>query len=156
MEFIQPFIDATFEVMDTQVDLKVTCDGPTLKKPEDIQDVQIIGTIALVSDVFTGNISLCFPEQSFLNIVSQMLGEEYTELDDEISDAVSEILNIIFGMAKAELNDQFGHTIQKAIPSVIVGSDIQVRQTESPGIALHFKSELGHFHMEIDMADEMK
>jgi CheY-specific phosphatase CheX len=80
-----------------------------------------------------------------------MLGEKYTELNDELQDGAAELLNMIFGHAKVILNKQ-GHTIQKAIPTVIRGGNLQTTHLgNSKVVVLPFSvgAEIGEFYIEI-------
>ena len=78
-----------------------------------------------------------------------MLDEPFKEITDELQDGVAEMLNIIFGHAKAILNTQ-GHTIQKAIPTVIRGDNIRTSHLSlSKVMVLSFVTDLGTFQIEI-------
>ena len=63
-----------------------------------------------------GTISASFTETSILAIVSNMLGEEKKEMNEEIKDAVGEITNMISGQARKKLDEQ-GMSLKAAIPS---------------------------------------
>jgi chemotaxis protein CheX len=43
----------------------------------------------------TGSAAISFSEKSILGIVSAMFGENMTEIDEEITDAVGEISNMV-------------------------------------------------------------
>ncbi len=49
-----------------------------------------------------------------------MLGEKHTQINAEVSDAVGEMTNMIYGSAKTTLN-QLGYNFEMAIPTVISG-----------------------------------
>ena len=75
--------------------------------------------------------------------------EEFTEIDDELQDGAGELLNIIFGQAKAALNER-GYGLDLAIPSVIRGNDLKVtHMTNSPAIIIPFTSEVGPLYIEV-------
>lgn len=63
-----------------------------------------------------GTISVSFTETSILAIVSNMLGEEIKEMNEEIKDAVGEITNMISGQARKKLDEQ-GMSLKAATPS---------------------------------------
>jgi len=53
-------------------------------------------------------------------VVSNMLGEEITDLNADIQDAVGEITNMISGAARKNLEAK-GFNITAAIPTVVFG-----------------------------------
>ena len=54
-------------------------------------------------------------------IYAGMVGQEATELDEDVRDAVGEIANMIAGGAKATLSKD-GYNFRIAIPSIVVGA----------------------------------
>ena len=153
VEFIQPFVNSTVEMLRVQANTEAKSLKPYLKNAEAPSDFDIVGLITLTSNVFEGSIALCFKKEVFLKICENLLDETFTEIKEEVEDAAGEILNIIFGMAKAELNDKQGYQIEKAIPTVMRGENLQVKQTVGPTIILPFSSSVGEFQIEIELGD---
>ncbi|OFZ17744.1 MAG: hypothetical protein A2X94_15205 [Bdellovibrionales bacterium GWB1_55_8] len=147
--FVNPFINATKMTLETQANTPVTIGKPFLKDGDNLE-FDIAGVISLTSSAFQGSIALCFPAAVFLAIYSSMLGEKHEEITKEIEDAAGEILNIIFGQAKAELNDKEGYAIQKAIPTIVRGKTLQVHHlSRSVAVVLPFETAAGRFNLEI-------
>ncbi|MBW1796529.1 MAG: chemotaxis protein CheX [Deltaproteobacteria bacterium] len=71
-------------------------------KKDQVASGDVSGVIGLTGEV-NGTISVSFTEKSILAIVSNMLGEEMKELNEDIRDAVGEIANMISGQARQEL-----------------------------------------------------
>lgn len=151
VKFIDPFIRATTQSLKIQAKIESQPGKPKLKTPVDaLKFFDIVGIISLVSNAFNGSIALCFKKSVFLQLCENMLGEEYDEITDELEDAAGELLNIIFGVAKAELNATEGYKIHKAIPTVLRGDKIKVKQTKGPTIILPFATDFGDFQIEIE------
>ncbi len=97
IKLINPFVNATLNVLETMAFVKAKAEKPYLKKDNVAQ-----GDISVVVD-FTGDakgtVSVTFDEACILKIVSSMLGEEIKELNSDISDAVSEMSNMISSQA---------------------------------------------------------
>jgi len=149
VEFINPFVRATQVTLETQANTRVKIGKPYLKKEEKIS-FDIAGVISLTSNAFKGSIALCFPAKVFLAIYSNLLGEKHDVITKEIEDAAGEILNIIFGQAKAELNHKAGYQIQKAIPTIVRGTNLEVHHlTRNVAVILPFETDSGVFHLEI-------
>jgi chemotaxis protein CheX len=149
-DFIAPFVDATRKTLETQANTPTTFGTPLIKSEQNTPPSDIAGVISLVSTKFTGTIAICFPEPVFLKIYENMVYEKVEKIGKEQEDAAGELLNIIFGVAKAELNNKKGFDIQKAIPTIVRGGQIKVRHmTKNVAIILPFESAAGSFHVEI-------
>lgn len=152
MEFINPFLAATLNVLKVQAGTEATNGQIYLKKPTDQFVGDVSGIIGIVSDTFTGSVVISFPETTFLKIISQMLGEEITKVDKDVSDGAGEIVNIIFGQAKISLNS-LGYGIKTAIPSVVTGKNHSFSsQTKGPVMVIPFDSNMGAFYIEIGLS----
>lgn len=81
-----------------------------------------------------------------------MFGEEITEVNHEVEDAVGEITNMISGDARRVLEEK-GVVLKSAIPTVISGPGHQVSHiTTGPCVAIPFSTEGGDFTLEICLA----
>lgn len=150
VNFINPFIEGTVLVLKVQCSTEVTPLKPVLKGTEDLKiRTDIAGIIGITSPTFTGSIAICFPEKVFLALMSKMLGEEFNEINADLEDGAGELLNMIFGHAKKILNTQ-GHSIEKALPTIVRASNLSVNHSGSKGsIQLPFEGSSGGFFMEI-------
>jgi len=147
VKMINPFINATVNVLETMAFTKVRAGNPYLKKDQVAQG-DVSGVIGLMGKV-SGTISVSFTEKSILSIVSSMLGEEIKELNEEIKDAVGEITNMISGQARLKL-EEVGRSLKAAIPTVIMGKDHSIIHiTSSPIIAIPFSTDNGEFTIEV-------
>jgi chemotaxis protein CheX len=149
MDFIQPFLLATKKTFETQVQTSIKPLTPSLKKGSQ-PGVDIASVITLVSNGMSGSFVLCFSEEVFLKVYGSMVGETFDKITPEIEDAASEIVNIIYGLAKVDLNAR-GYTFPKAFPTVLRGEKISIRQSGSkPAVIMPFETGLGKFHIEIE------
>lgn len=150
VEFINPFIMATKKVIETQAQTPLAPGKAYLRKPSERIPMEIAGVIGLSCTEFKGSISICFRAEVFLKIYENMVGEKHDQITGEIEDAAGELLNIIFGQAKTVLNDQKGYTLEKALPTILVGEKLKLHhQSRAPAIVLPFESPAGAFHLEI-------
>ena len=144
---VNPFISATVKVLETMASTKVNPDKPFLKKDK-IARGDVTGIIGITGEA-NGTISVTFDEGSILGIVSKMFGEELTEINAEISDAVGELTNMISGQARRKLEEN-GREFKAAIPSVVTGKDHEINHiTSGPIVAIPFKTDGGKFTIEI-------
>lgn len=153
MEFLNPFLTATLHVLKVQAQTPATPGKTFVRKPTDKLVGDVSGIIGIVSDAFTGSVTISFPKETFLKVISRMLGETITTFDKEVADGAGEITNMIFGQAKIELN-QKGYGIKTALPSVITGEDHSTKSTtRGPVVVIPFESDVGKFFVEIGLSD---
>jgi len=144
---ITPFIEATLHVLETMASTKAEAGKPYLKKDQ-VARGDVSGVIGMTGET-RGTISISFSEASILPIVSNMLGEEMKEMNEEIKDAVGEITNMISGQARKRLDEQ-GRSLKAAIPTVIMGKDHSItHMTTYPIIAIPFSTDNGEFTIEV-------
>ncbi len=144
---INPFIVATKNVLSTMAFIDSKPGKPFLKKDNAARG-DVTGIIGITGDA-NGTIAVTFEELSILKIVSNMFGEEMTELNNEIADAVGELTNMISGQARKELAE-VGKVFEGAIPSVVMGKDHSIIHiTNGPKVAIPFGTEAGNFTIEV-------
>ncbi len=149
---INPFISATTNVIKTMANVKVEAGKPFLKE-DNIARGDVTGIIGVTGDK-NGSISVTFDESSILKVVSNMFGEEMTEINAEVADAVGELTNMISGQARRQL-EEAGKMYDAAIPSVITGKNHEITHiTDGPQIAIPFTVENGNFTIEVCFEDD--
>lgn len=149
VNFVNPFLVATATVLKIQSQTVCKAGTPFKREPGESLMGDISGVIDLASDNFSGYVIISFPAETFLKIMSRMLGENYTEMTKEIEDGASEITNIVFGQAKVALNEK-GFGIRTAIPSVISGESLALQNPiTGPRVAIPFDTDVGPFVVEV-------
>ena len=147
VKLINPFINATINVLETMAFVNVTAGKPYVKK-DNVAVGDVTGVLGLTG-VANGTVSVTFEEKCILTVVSNMFGETMTELNNEIADAVGELTNMISGQARREL-EEVGKVFKAAIPSVITGRNHSITHyTDGPKIAIPFSTENGDFTIEV-------
>ncbi len=147
VKLVNPFINATINVLETMAFITVNAGKPYLKK-DNVAVGDVSGVLGLTG-VANGTIAVTFEEQCILTVVSNMFGETMSELNSEIADAVGELTNMISGQARREL-EEMGKVFKAAIPSVVTGHNHSIRHyTEGPKIAIPFTTDKGDFTIEV-------
>lgn len=148
VNFINPFIEGAVVVMETVCSTKSDRESVFTRSADSIRG-DISAVIAMNSSTKQGSFAISFEKKAFLAAAGRMLGETYTEINDENKDVVGEICNQIFGFAKRKLNNEMGYDIQPAIPSVVTGDNHQIRHLITGlVIAAKFKTAEGWFIVE--------
>lgn len=147
VSLVNPFINATINVLETMAFVTVTPGKPYLKKGNAALG-EVTGILGLTG-IANGTIAVTFEEKCILSIVSNMVGETMETLNDEIADAVGELTNMISGQARRELGEA-GKVLKAAIPSVVTGHNHTIRHySNGPKIAIPFCTDCGDFTIEV-------
>jgi chemotaxis protein CheX len=146
-KIINPFINATLNVLETMAFIKSESGKPYPKK-DDVAQGDVSGVVGFTGET-NGTVFITFDESCILKIVSNMFGEEIAEINNEITDAVGELTNMISGQARKEL-EEVGEVFHGAIPSVVTGKNHElIPMTKGPKIAIPFKTDFGSFTIEV-------
>lgn len=154
VQFINPFLEGTIDVLKTMAMLEPVVGKPYLKTGNQAKG-DVSGIIGMTGSA-RGSLALSFSEQSILMIVSHMLGEKYMEINDEVRDAVGEITNMISGVARKKMEAQ-GYNISAAIPTVVSGKDHAIfHALGGPSIIIPFDLANGPFYVDVCLDDTSK
>ena len=147
-EHVSPFIKSAKQTFLTMLGLNVQMGKLFLRGVDDKRQADISGIIGLSGDV-KGAVIIGYPKATALAVVSKFIGEETTEINGDVTDAIGEITNIISGYAKKDMTE---YNISISLPSVIEGSDHQVHLPKDvPIMCVPMTSEAGEFIIEVSM-----
>jgi chemotaxis protein CheX len=122
---IKALHEATAEVFSTMLGLEVICGEPYTETDARGQSDGIIALIGLAGD-WIGTASLCCSAAMGCRMSSHMLTGDFTEIDEEVLDAVAEIANMIVGSFKTRAESHLG-PLGLSIPTVIYGLSFSAR-----------------------------
>ncbi len=107
-------------------------------------EISVASTLSLISSSYVGTINLFFPKATFLKYYEKLLGETPTEINTEVADASSELLNILYGLTKKKVNER-GGDFAPSLPNSFLGTNISVISSNHKSLYFHFDSDVGHF-----------
>lgn len=147
VEFINPFIEATCNVLSTMAMITPKIGKPFLQKDEASKG-DLTGVIGMAGRKLTGSMALVFPAECAQAIAGNMLGETYTDLTQDVVDCVGELTNIISGGARGKLGEQ-GLAFEMALPSMIKGAGHKVyHKARAHVLVVPFEIPQGTFYLE--------
>ncbi len=117
---INAFVDGVIKTLKTMAQTDASPGKPFIE-PSFVLKGEIAGMVGMVAPPLKGTLLISYGKDSIFHILENMLGEKYAELNKEVSDAVGEMTNMIYGSAKTTLN-QMGYNFEMAIPTVISGN----------------------------------
>ncbi len=148
-ELVSAFQKSTSAVFSTMLGVDVRS-GPVCDCDLLLAMHEVSGIIGL-SGRLTGDVIVSFDREVAILATGAMLGEQPTELDNDVVDAVGELTNMIAGGAKGALGK---YDLQLALPTVILGSGHRIGF--KPGVQpvlLPFDSEWGPFSVGFGIMD---
>jgi chemotaxis protein CheX len=148
-KYIQPFVVAVQNVFNTMIDVPLSLQKPYLKKDKEVPH-EISGIIGLSGNVI-GCVVVSMSHEIAFRLVSALLGEEVTELDEDCTDAIGEIANMIAGNAKTDFPGE-GNAI--SVPSVVVGKHKVSYPSGLPIVVIPCKTDAGELMIEIALKEK--
>ena len=151
VRFINAFLDGTINVLKTMAFVTPRAGKPFLKK-DDTAAGDVSGIIGLTGAA-RGSLALSFSDKCIIKIVNNMLGENFTETNAEVRDAVGEITNMISGDARKRLEAN-GLVITAAIPTVVFGKSHRINHVMGgPSIIIPFEIDEGPFVVDVCLSN---
>lgn len=148
VEFVNPFLASLVNVLTTMASTELTPGKPHLKKDE-LARGDVSGLIGMVGPQTKGSFSISFDEDLALTIMERMLGERPPKINEEVTDMVGEITNMVTGGAKKMLAEK-GYDFDMATPMVVAGPGHTItHKSEGPKILMPFTSDFGGANIEI-------
>ncbi|MCG6534600.1 MAG: chemotaxis protein CheX [Syntrophales bacterium LBB04] len=154
VRFVNAFLEGTVTVLKTMAFVEPRAGKPYVKK-DVVAHGDISGIIGLTGAA-RGSLALSFTESCILKIVSNMLGEEITSINNDITDAVGEITNMVSGVSRKHLEAQ-GLNVTSAIPTVVAGKNHSILHVLSgPSIIIPFETDDGNFVVDVCLDEVTK
>jgi chemotaxis protein CheX len=147
VRLINPFLAAAMHVLKTMAGIDARPGKPFLKK--DDLAVGDVSAIIGITGAARGSMALIFTENCIMEIASNLLGEVFTQLNHEVTDAVGELTNMICGDARRRLSEE-GFSLQAGIPTIVAGKSHSILHvTDGPRLAVPFQTQAGTFRLEV-------
>ena len=146
--FINPFLESLLNVISTMANMQLTPGKPKIKT-DNLAKGDVSGLIGMVGPQTKGSLSITFEQSLVLEIMQNMLGENPGEINDEITDLVGEITNMVTGGAKNILGEK-GYEFEMATPVVVAGLGHRIsHKADGKKIIMPFTSPHGSAYIEI-------
>jgi chemotaxis protein CheX len=139
-KLLNPFIQAAVEVLKAEVGANVSRGEISLQKSSLTSD-DITVLINLIGDVY-GVVMYGMPTPTCLNLVSKIMGQEFTELSSLAQSGVAELGNVISGQATIRFSET-GYKSNISTPTVLNGSGIEISTLDFPRIVVPLETQFG-------------
>lgn len=147
VNYINPFINASIEVVKTFSGVQCTPGKPTVRaKPVVGGDIK--GFIGLNGYGISGYFIIGFPRTFLNNTLEHLFKGQASAEDEELDDLAGELTNMITGSAKGELSKR-GFFFDVAVPRISHGMpEIPEDLKDCPVIIVPFETQAGRFFIE--------
>jgi chemotaxis protein CheX len=122
--YIQPFIEVSKNAFKEILGAQLSAGRPYFLSREAPNGGDISAVIGLSGEV-RGAVVIGMKESLALRITDMLTGEKHQSIDDDVVDAVGELVNIIAGNAKKGLEEAFRLVI--SLPSIVLGTGHQIK-----------------------------
>jgi chemotaxis protein CheX len=139
-KLLNPFIQAAVEVLKAEVDTDASRGEISLQKSSLTSD-DITVLINLIGDVY-GVVMYGMPTKTCLNLVSKIMGQDFTELNSLAQSGVAELGNVISGRATIRFSET-GYKSNISTPTVLTGNGIEISTLDFPRIMVPLDTQFG-------------
>ena len=123
-KYIQPFIDACKSVFKDFLGAELTEERPYFAETGAVQEWDLSAVIGLTGEA-RGAVVISMKKDLAVKLTGILTGSEHTSIDDDVVDAIGEIVNIIAGNVKKNLEEAFRLVI--SIPTIVQGREHSVK-----------------------------
>jgi chemotaxis protein CheX len=140
VKFLNPFVDAASEVLESECKIAVKRGNLTLQKSSlTTDDVTVL--ISLIGQV-QGVVLYGLSQVTSLNLVSRVMGQEFSDFDGLAQSGVAELGNVISGQATIKLSNA-GYTSTISPPTLLHGKGVSISTLDFSRIVVPLATEFG-------------
>jgi chemotaxis protein CheX len=141
--------DATTEIFETMIMVDISAGDPVIEKINNFK-CSVSGVIGLAGSC-KGMLAIHLPDKVAMSITGSFLGMEVTEVDDDVTDAIGELANMVAGNIKMIL-DEAGNNVTVSIPSCVHGEEYTMDTvSDSQRVVIPFNIDSGQFLVELQI-----
>lgn len=149
MDLQKNITDATTEIFETMIMVDINAGDPIVEKINNFK-CSVSGVIGLAGSC-KGMLAIHLPDKVAMSITGSFLGMDITEVDDDVTDAIGELANMVAGNIKMIL-DEAGKSVTVSIPSCVHGSEYTMDTvSDSERVVIPFNIESGQFLVELQI-----
>jgi len=123
-QYIQPFIDVTKSTFKNFIGTELTAGRPFFIEKNSLNESGISGVIGLSGEA-RGTVVISMKDTLAMRLTDMLTGTLHSSIDEEVVDAIGEIINIISGNAKKGLEEVFRLII--SLPTIVKGPEHHVK-----------------------------
>lgn len=146
-QFIDAFVTGVTQTFKVMSKTTIRPEKPILGEALP-QNGDVVGMVGLIGNGSQGMLMISFDKDILFYFLKEIFDQEYTEIDDDVTDAVGELTNVIYGSTKTILNN-LGYKFEMAIPSVVTGVAYFTASRTDHSLCIPFSSDHGRLTLGI-------
>jgi chemotaxis protein CheX len=145
-EFINPFLQAATEVLESELGSKPSRGSVGLQRSAYTSD-DVTAVVAVTGDV-AGMVMFAMTEDTARAMVSRMMGQDFPEFDALAQSGIAEIGNVVTGRA-AVLLAEAGFPSDLAPPMLLVGRGTMISTLDVQRLVIPLETDLGKIEIQV-------
>jgi chemotaxis protein CheX len=151
VEFVNPFIQAASEVLESELGGVVTRGKLRLEKAACTTDE--VTALVGVAGHLNGIVLYSMSQTTALGIVSRMMGQEFDEFDALAQSGIGELGNVITGRAGVLLSEA-GFASNITPPALVVGQGTMITTLDLNRLVFPLETEVGGLEIQVVLQAE--
>ncbi len=152
VKFLNPFVEAAVEVLKAEIGVSVERGQLSLHQSAMTTD-EVTVLIHLVGQVH-GVVLYGMNNQTGIRFVTQILGQEFNQLDSLAQSGIAELGNVISGRATIKFS-QAGYNSNISPPTLITGKGVQISTLDFPRIVVPLETNLGPLSVHLALRENL-
>jgi chemotaxis protein CheX len=146
VEFVNPFIQAAREVLETELGGEAQRGDLRVHKSAFTTDE--VTALLCVTGTVSGMVLYSMSEETALAIVSRMLGSPVEDFDAMAQSGIGELGNVITGRAGALLSDA-GYPSNITPPALVIGKGTMVTTLDLNRLVMPLETDVGNLEVQV-------
>lgn len=147
-------VNAAYEAVTITLQSTVSCDENYFSKAEalPLNEIDLISVVPVNNEFMKAEFRLCSSVKVLERFAHAMLGKDQAIDADLLESMALELLNMIYGHAKSNLNDKEKFRLPSAIPRIVRKNDLgRIKRSVPPELTIMpMVTPMGSFYIEID------
>ena len=146
VEFVNPFLQAASEVLDSELGGEV--ERGTLRLQKTAFTTDEVTALVGVTGTLNGLVLYSMSQATALRIVSRVMGKEFEEFDAIAQSGIGELGNVITGRASVLLSEA-GYPSNITPPALVIGEGTMITTLDLIRLVLPLETDVGPLEIQV-------
>jgi len=146
VEFVNPFLEAASEVLDSELGGEAR--RGTLRLQKTAVTTDEVTAVVGVTGTLQGLVLYSMSQATALRIVSRVMGQEFEAFDAVAQSGIGELGNVITGRAGVLLSEA-GYPSNISPPALVIGEGTMITTLDLVRLVMPLETDLGHLEIQV-------
>lgn len=151
VEFINPFLEAASEVFQTETNVKLQ-KGPLSVQKSSLTSCEVSVLLGVTGEIH-GQIIYGMSSKTAKKVAAEMIGQPVPLLDELAQSAISELGNMITGLATVKFSESYSN-LAITPPTLIIGTKVMISTVDIQRLYIVLMSDFGDIEMSIALKEQ--